>query len=256
VSIRKKHKTTAIAKSIETGKRFPLHYIDSRRYVQHNLALGDGLGPLLEYFDQLPDGTSTVDPVRAFEDGDISLAHLEYYLEGYGHVAGFEVHRWEDDRIVEHWDNLQPIPDQPSPSGHTMLDGPTEPDELDRTEHNKRRAEEFVTTILTDRKIDALPEFIDGERYIQHNPKWGDGAAELHRMLATTEGPDAVVYHTLHRVLGEGNFCLTMSEGSAGGEHSALFDLFRLSDGKVVEHWDVVERIPPRAEWKNDNGKF
>ena len=256
MSIRKKDKTAAISKSIETGERYPLHYIDSRRYIQHNLALGDGLGPLLEYFDRLPEGTSKVDPVRTFEDGDISFAHLEYRLEGYGHVAGFEVHRWEDDRIVEHWDNLQPIPDEANPGGHTMIDGPTEIEEPERTAFNKRRAEAFVTDILIERRTDALTGFLDGEHYTQHSPKWGDGAAELRRMLATVEGPDAVVHSALHRVLGEGNFCLTMSEGTVGGEHSAIFDLFRLRDGLVVEHWDVVERIPPRAEWKNDNGKF
>ena len=256
MTIRKKDKTAAISKSIETGERHPLHYIDSRRYIQHNLALGDGLGPLLEYFDQLPEGTSKVNPLRTFEDGDISFAHLEYHLEGYGHVAGFEVHRWEGDRIVEHWDNLQPIPDEANPSGRTMIDGSTEIEELERTAFNKRRAEAFVTDILIERRTDALSGFLDGEHYAQHSPKWGDGAAELRRMLTTTEGPDAVVYVALHRVLGEGNFCLTMSEGTVGGEHSAIFDLFRLSDGHVVEHWDVVERIPPRDQWKNDNGKF
>ena len=156
MTIRKKHRTAAISKSIETGERYPLHYIDSRRYIQHNLALGDGLGPLLEYFDQLPPSTSRVDPVRAFEDGDVSFAHLEYHLAGYGHVAGFEVHRWEDDRIVEHWDNLQPIPDGANPSGHTMVDGPTEPDELERTALNKSRTEEFVTGILIERNLGPL----------------------------------------------------------------------------------------------------
>lgn len=256
MSIHKKDKTTSISKSIETGKRYPLHYIDSRRYTQHNLALGDGLGPLLAYFDQLPEGTSRVNPLRAFEDGDVSFAHLEYHLEGYGHVAGFEIHRWEDERIVEHWDNLQPVPDRANPSGHTMLDGPTEPEDLDKTAANKSRAEEFVRSILISRDAAALPRFLDGERYVQHSPNWGDGASELRRLLTTTEGPAAAVYVTLHRVLGEGSFCLTMSEGSLGGVHSAFFDLFRLEDGRVVEHWDVVEPIPPRAEWKNDNGKF
>ena len=116
-----------------------------------------------------------------------------------------------------------------------------------------------TTRSQTPKGLDALSEFLDGEQYTQHNPAWGDGAAELRRMVAarpTGEGRAAVTYDALHRVLGEGNFCLTMSEGSVGGVHSAIFDLFRLSDGKVVEHWDVVERIPPRAEWKNDNGKF
>ena len=253
---RKKDRTKAISRSIETGARFPLHYIDSRRYVQHNLALGDGLGPLLEFFDALPEGTSTVDPVRAFEDGDISFAHLEYFLAPYGRVAGFEVHRWEDDRIVEHWDNLQPLPAEPNPCGRTMLDGPTEPTDLDLTADNKKRAEQFVRTVLIGRSVEALPEFLQGEQYTQHNPTRGDGAEELRRQLATTAGPDAVVHHQVHHVIGEGDFCLTINEGTVGGVHSAIFDLFRLRDGKVVEHWDVVERIPPRAEWKNDNGKF
>jgi predicted SnoaL-like aldol condensation-catalyzing enzyme len=256
VSIAKKDRTRAISKSIETGARFPLSYIDSRRYVQHNLALGDGLGPLLEFFDQLPPGTSTVDPVRAFEDGDISFAHLEYFLAPYGRVAGFEVHRWENDRIVEHWDNLQTIPDGPNPSGRTMLDGPTDPSDLDRTKQNKERAAEFVRTVLIDRDLDALADFLEAEQYIEHSPRRGDGAAQLRLMLTTTEGPEAVTYRQVHHVIGEGDFCLTISEGTVGAQHSAFFDLFRIRNDKISEHWDVVEAIPPRAEWKNDNGKF
>ena len=255
-SLRNKDRTRAISKSIETGERFPLSFIDSRRYVQHNLALGDGLGPLLAYFDQLPPGTTRVDPVRAFEDGHVSFAHLEYQLVPYGRVAGFEVHRWEDGRIVEHWDNLQPIPDGPGASGRTMLDGPTEATDLERTEENKRRAEDFVSTVLVGRDAAALADFLDGEQYARHHHTWGDGAAELRRMLATTDGEHAVAHHRVHHVFGEGDFVLVISEGTRGGEHSALYDLFRLRGGKVVEHWDVVERIPPREEWQNDNGKF
>lgn len=254
--LKNQDKTKAISKSIETGKRFPLSFIDSRRYVQHNLALGDGLGPLLAYFDQLTPGSTRVDPVRAFEDGDVSFAHLEYHIQPYGRVAGFEVHRWEDGRIVEHWDNLQPIPEGLGASGRTMLDGPTEAADLERTEENKRRAEAFVRTVLVERSTAALADFLDDEQYLQHSPAYGDGAAELRRMLATTDEEHGVAYHRVHHVFGEGNFALVITEGTRGGEHSALYDLFRLRDGKVVEHWDVVERIPPRAEWQNDNGKF
>ncbi len=32
--------------------------------------------------------------------------------------------------------------------------------------------------------------------------------------------------------------------------------LFRVAEGKLVEHWDTIEAIPPRSAWKNDNGKF
>ena len=39
-------------------------------------------------------------------------------------------------------------------------------------------------------------------------------------------------------------------------KHTSFFDLFRIAKGKIVEHWDTTEAIPPECEWKNDNGKF
>ena len=64
-------------------------------------------------------------------------------------------------------------------------------------------------------------------------------------------------YDKVYHVLGEGNFVLTMSEGKFGpGDHVAYYDLFRLEEGKIVEHWDIIQPIPPQAEWKNQNGKF
>jgi len=254
--MRKKDKTQAISKSIETGERYALSFIDSRRYTQHNLLLGDGLGPLLQYFDTLPAGGSKVNPLRAIEDGDISLAHVEYHIEPYGHVVGFEVHRWEDDRIVEHWDNLQAIPQCTNPSGHTMLDGVTEVADLASTQTNKKLVGAFVTDVLIARSAQRLDEFLPDGTYVQHNPHWGDGAAQLNALLATDTGTESVVHYRLHRVIGEGNFCVTFSEGVANGLPAAIFDMFRLEDGRVSEHWDVIEPIPPRDQWRNDNGKF
>jgi predicted SnoaL-like aldol condensation-catalyzing enzyme len=59
----------------------------------------------------------------------------------------------------------------------------------------------------------------------------------------------------MHRILTEGNLVLTASEGSVTGAHSSLFDLFRVAIDKLVEHWDTTEVVPPRNEYKNDNGK-
>lgn len=64
-------------------------------------------------------------------------------------------------------------------------------------------------------------------------------------------------YDKVHKVLGEGNFVLTLSEGKFGkGDHVAYYDLFRLENGQIVEHWDVIQPIPAESEWKNQNGKF
>ena len=54
----------------------------------------------------------------------------------------------------------------------------------------------------------------------------------------------------------QGNFVLAVSEGFRDGVHSAFYDLYRISDGRIVEHWDTIEEIPPRDKWMNANGKF
>jgi predicted SnoaL-like aldol condensation-catalyzing enzyme len=63
-------------------------------------------------------------------------------------------------------------------------------------------------------------------------------------------------YNRIHKVLGEGNFVLVVSEGSFGGRQTSFYDLFRVEKGKIAEHWDTIETIPPREQWKNSNGKF
>ncbi|MGI9435240.1 MAG: nuclear transport factor 2 family protein, partial [Geminicoccaceae bacterium] len=70
------------------------------------------------------------------------------------------------------------------------------------------------------------------------------------------EGRRKIDYQRVHRVLAEGNFMLCVSEGNFGGVHSAFYDLFRVAKGKLAEHWDTTEKIAPRSDWKNDNGKF
>jgi hypothetical protein len=66
----------------------------------------------------------------------------------------------------------------------------------------------------------------------------------------------AVVYKCVHMVLGEGNFVLVVAESTFGGVPTAMYDLFRIENGKIAEHWDTLEAIPPRDQWKNSNGKF
>jgi predicted SnoaL-like aldol condensation-catalyzing enzyme len=65
-----------------------------------------------------------------------------------------------------------------------------------------------------------------------------------------------VKFDKIHKVLGEGNFVLVVSEGNFAGQPTSFYDLFRVENGKIAEHWDTTETIPPREQWKNDNGKF
>ena len=65
-----------------------------------------------------------------------------------------------------------------------------------------------------------------------------------------------MVFETNHIVLGQGNFVLAVGEGTFAGQPTSFYDLFRVENGKIAEHWDVMETILPAEEHKNDNGKF
>jgi len=62
-------------------------------------------------------------------------------------------------------------------------------------------------------------------------------------------------YKKIHKVLGEGNFVLTVSEGEWGGKPQVFYDLFRAQNGKMVEHWDVIQENPTQG-LTNNNGMF
>jgi predicted SnoaL-like aldol condensation-catalyzing enzyme len=62
-------------------------------------------------------------------------------------------------------------------------------------------------------------------------------------------------YNTIHKVIGEGNFVLTVSEGTWNGTSNAFYDLFRMENGKAVEHWDVIQPVPTTG-LANNNGMF
>lgn len=248
-------KVVALLKSIETGDTAPVAYINPARYTQHNLAVGDGLAGFGAVLQALPPGSARVNTVRAFADGDYVFTHTEYNF--FGPKIGFDIFRFDNGQIVEHWDNLQVTPEAPNPSGRSMIDGPTQSEALEKTEENKALARQFVEDILIGGKMTQLQQYFDGDHYIQHNPQIADGLSGLGAALeAMAKQGIEMKYDRIHKVLGEGNFVLVVSEGSLGGTHTAFYDLFRIADARIAEHWDVIEAIPPRAEWKNDNGKF
>jgi predicted SnoaL-like aldol condensation-catalyzing enzyme len=251
----RKQQVVDLLKSLETGDSKPIAYINPNKYIQHNLAVGDGMAGLGVLFASLPKGATKVNVVRAFEDGDFVFVHVEY--DFFGPKIGFDVFRYEDGKIVEHWDNLQQTPAKPSPSGHTMIDGPTKPTDLDKTAANKALMQAYMDDIVFNRRREKFPVYFDGNNYIQHNPWVADQLTGLAAGLqALAKEGRAVHYDRVHKILGEGSFVLVISEGTFGDQPTAYYDLFRIEQGKIAEHWDTLEAIPPRSEWKNSNGKF
>jgi len=255
MEISNKEKVISLLKSIETGAQEPINYINPNKYVQHNLGVADGLAGFGALLQQLPPNSAKVNTVRAFQDGDFVFTHTDYNF--FGPKIGFDVFRFENNKIVEHWDNLQEKPTSLNPSNHTMTDGTTEVIDLEKTAINKTLVKNFVEDILVYGKMDKLQDYFDDDKYIQHNPKIADGLSGLGKALEYMASQGVIMkYDKVHHVLGEGNFVLVMSEGSFDNNHTSFYDLFRVENGKIAEHWDVIETIAAKESWKNENGKF
>ncbi|MEJ8475468.1 nuclear transport factor 2 family protein [Roseibium algae] len=254
MAVSKKDQIRALLKNIEKGDPEPIAVVNEAKYIQHNPQTHEGSEGLALLFKRLSKTEPKVNMVRGFEDGAFVFAHMEYDFSS--RKICFEVFRFEEGRAVEHWDNIQER-QGPNPSGRSMVDGPTEVTDLHLTEANRTLVRSFVETVFVGRQLDRLDEFINEAGYIEHNPHRMDGASTLRAALEVSErGYRNIDYKQVHRVLAEGNFVLCISEGTLGGVHSAFYDLFRVSDSQLVEHWDTIEKIAPRSEWKNDNGKF
>ena len=252
----KKEQIRKLLKGIETGDPESVAVVNEDKYIQHNPLTPEGSEGLAELFKRLSKTSPRVGIVRIFEDGDYVFAHTDYdfnVLE-----IGFEVFRFEDGLAVEHWDNLQHKHNSPNRSGHTMIDGPTEAADLEETEANRVLVRSFVNEVLVIGQIDRLAHYIIADGYTEHNPFMADGLPALRTAITETkpDGERIIQYRRMHRILAQGNFVLSVCEGFRNGVHSSFYDLFRVARGKIVEHWDTTDAIPPRSEWKNDNGKF
>jgi predicted SnoaL-like aldol condensation-catalyzing enzyme len=249
-----KEKVVALLESIQTGDQKPVAFINPDKYIQHNLMVADGLKGFGEVLQQLPKGSAKAKVVRAFQDGNYVFSHTEY--DFFGPKIGFDIFRFENGNIVEHWDNLQEIVAKTA-SGRSQTDGPTEVTDLDKTQLNKSLVEGFVRDILRGGNPSKITDYISTEKYYQHNPAVADGLDALGKALQEmAKAGMPMTYTNNHMVLGEGNFVLAVSEGQFLNKHVAFYDLFRIENGRIVEHWDTVEEIPPRENWKNSNGKF
>lgn len=258
-------KMTNIQKALElintfaTGDTEKAASLLAEGYIQHNLAYGTGRDAFVgsvAYLASAPVKT-TVNNIRSFEDGDKVFLQTIYNFAGTGEQVAFDIFRFDAcGKIAEHWDNLAALA-APNPSGHTQIDGSMEITDLDKTEENRKLVESFLYDVMQGNHPEKTPDYFDGDAYIQHNTGIADGLSGLGAALAAlAEQGIQMIYTTVHQVLAQGNFVLAVSEGTFGGAPTAYYDLWRVENGKIAEHWDVMETIAEKSTWQNQNGKF
>jgi predicted SnoaL-like aldol condensation-catalyzing enzyme len=227
-------------------------------FIQHDPSLADGLDGMKSFAAEVANSPAAdITIYRTLVDGDFVLLHSRY--QGVARYAGpaiaFDLFRYEDGKIVEHWGG-QESEAPPNLSGRTQVDGPTEVLDREKTEANRTLVRNYRETVMVALRFDRIEEFIDGAHYAQHASKIGDGIARLKDRIASVAKEGGQLYLTPRRFVAEGNFVAVFSEGDLPSGPTALYDLFRVENGKIVEHWDVLTPIPPRDQWKNSNGPF
>lgn len=252
-------KAKALINTFATGDVEKAKELLADGYIQHNLAYGTGSAAFVgsvAYLASAPVKT-TVKNIRAFEDGDKVFLQTVYNFAGMGEQVAFDIFRFDEDgKIAEHWDNLA-NKTNPNPSGHTQIDGYNSLEDFDKTEENRELIRNFLHDVMMGKAPEKTASYFDGDKYIQHNSGIADGLSGLGTALAALAKQGiAMVYDKVHMVLAQGNFVLGVSEGTFGGAPTSYYDLWRVENGKVAEHWDVMETIADKSTWKNTNGKF
>jgi predicted SnoaL-like aldol condensation-catalyzing enzyme len=227
-------------------------------FAQHDPSLADGLAGVKAFAGEVASSPAAdITIYRTLVDGDFVLLHSKY--QGVARYAGsaiaFDLFRFKDGKIVEHWGG-QETEEPPNLSGRTQVDGPTAVLDREKTEANRALVRNYRETVMVALRFDRIEEFIQGAHYAQHASKIGDGVARLRERIASVAKEGGPLYLTPRRFVAEGNFVLVLSEGDLPSGPTALYDLFRVENRKIVEHWDVLTPVPPRDQWKNLNGPF
>ena len=217
-------------------------------YLEHDAAVGDGLAGLREHVSRQPaGGGGRPEVVRAVEEGPFVMLHGR----GRTHDGAifFDVFRFEDERIAEHWTFSAPAAG-PNQSGHTQTDGPTEPKPGEDAEKNKAVVKDYYRTVHIGGDHDAIDRHVAGDVQIRHEPGVRDGVAAFKADLARLTQSRTIDEIVL--VFGQGDFVFLAARGTHEGRPCVYIDLYRVEGGKLVEHWGFPQEPP--EERRNHNG--
>jgi predicted SnoaL-like aldol condensation-catalyzing enzyme len=125
----------------------------------------------------------------------------------------------------------------------------------DRLDHNRKAVLEFYELVINKKDFAAAEKYI-GPRYIQHNPSAADGKEGLKKFVDYLRTSLPQYHSDIKRSIAEGDYVVlhVYNKPAPESRGQAVVDIFRLKNGKVVEHWDVVQPIPDKPA--NDNTMF
>jgi predicted SnoaL-like aldol condensation-catalyzing enzyme len=122
-------------------------------------------------------------------------------------------------------------------------------------EQNKKTVAALYEAALNKKDFEEASKYL-GPRYTQHNPTAADGPEGLKAFIDFLKEKFPNNRSEIKRIFADGDYVIVHVHAvrEPGTRGNAIMDIYKLEDGKVVEHWDVVQPIPETA--RNNNGMF
>ena len=221
------------------------------RYTQHSTGVGDGAEGFVAFFGDFLERNPQRDirVVRAIEDDRYVFVHVAQKLGG-GEAEWVTMDLFDTDaeeKLVEHWDVIAAL------ESPRQIDGPRDATRFAATETNKALVRRFLVEVYQNGLVDRIADFVAPD-LVQHELGVADGreayATHVGRCQAAGQRYDHVF-----KVIGEGSLVVSYAKVDMPSESHAVFEIWRVEDGRIAERWINAEPIPPREQWAN-SGKF
>ncbi|WP_271784618.1 hypothetical protein [Aquimarina algiphila] len=221
----------------------------TNEYIQHSPTVKtgkDGFTEFMSFLKQLPQPKNPVKPfMRLISDENFVAVHLSIKFMGQ-QKAVLDLYRLKDGLLAEHWDASEDITGFSS-NPNPVVEGTTTIENINSTEENKNIIHKYTKHVLLDKSSDLWVNYIS-TNLIQHNPKIENGREALIQYYKKID------VKKVYRILGEGNFVVTQSEVFFETVPFVVYDIYRLKDKIITEHWSVSQKIP--KEMAHLNGMF
>ena len=235
-------------------------------YIQHSPDLADGWEPVWNLLTNRPEGFSSktkdwLGPHGFLDNGNFMVMFREVDRgDGTGLSKIIDLMRFDSDgKYSEHWDIRQPLAKK-TVSGHSetdahskFTDNPVDYSQKEE-EANKKVAVNFLNTAFNGGQIEKALDQNVHEDYIQHNPMVGDGKKGI--LDANTSGNLPSFCYDIKYVVAQNDLVVVYSKVTSKQGISAVVDILRVRDEKLVEHWDVIESVPADKDMPHTNGMF
>jgi predicted SnoaL-like aldol condensation-catalyzing enzyme len=214
----------------------------SDAYIQHSPTVRDGkagLAEMLGFLKKLPKSQfkSPSPIIRVVAEDDLVAVHLDISFMG-KKMAVVDLYRLENGKLVEHWDAGEEQLNEKD-NAITMTNGTTVIEDSADPAKSKRLVSEFYSRAFNGDPVKVMDFFTPG--FIEHNLSAG---------LINSFGAETQV----KKLIGEGNFVVAHCEYKGIGKSSAVFDIFKLEEDKIAEHWSVRQQVP--EVMAHQNGMF